>query len=148
MSSSKNSVHPTITMLDQVALDLHYIHPHLQKLLKSEKLRAGAQKAFDRMKEPNMLPHYIPPASKTKTGAPPLSVDFILPSRCSPTSPKFPVTLGCSPPSKQSIFPKILSATSLISNPMIAPNSLSNPTLLKECDVWSRSPNMLKSLTV
>ncbi|KAF9261774.1 hypothetical protein L218DRAFT_472560 [Marasmius fiardii PR-910] len=52
MSSSKNSVHPTVTMLDQVALDLHYIHPCLQKLLKSEKPRAGAQKAFDGMKEP------------------------------------------------------------------------------------------------
>ncbi|KAF9257367.1 hypothetical protein L218DRAFT_965446 [Marasmius fiardii PR-910] len=51
MSSSKNSVHPTITMLDQVILDLHYIHPRLQKLLKSEKQRAGAQKAFDGMKE-------------------------------------------------------------------------------------------------
>ncbi|KAF9256043.1 hypothetical protein L218DRAFT_966684 [Marasmius fiardii PR-910] len=50
-SSSKNSVHPTVVMLDQVSLDLHYIHPRLQKLLKSEKLQAGAQKAFDGMKE-------------------------------------------------------------------------------------------------
>ncbi|KAF9258093.1 hypothetical protein L218DRAFT_964791, partial [Marasmius fiardii PR-910] len=52
MSSSTNSVIPTVAMLDQVSLDLHYIHPQLQKLLKSAKPRAGAQKAFDGMKEP------------------------------------------------------------------------------------------------
>ncbi|KAF9256880.1 hypothetical protein L218DRAFT_965809 [Marasmius fiardii PR-910] len=51
-SSSTNSVTPTVAMLDQVSLDLHYIHPQLQKLLKSAKPRAGAQKAFDGMKEP------------------------------------------------------------------------------------------------
>ncbi|KAF9257565.1 hypothetical protein L218DRAFT_92410 [Marasmius fiardii PR-910] len=50
-SSSTNSVPPTVTMLDQVSLDLHFIHPRLQKLLKSAKPRAGAQKAFDGMKE-------------------------------------------------------------------------------------------------
>ncbi|KAF9260296.1 hypothetical protein L218DRAFT_962763 [Marasmius fiardii PR-910] len=50
-SSSTNSVPPTVAMLDQVSLDLHYIHPCLQKLLKLAKPRAGAQKAFDGMKE-------------------------------------------------------------------------------------------------
>ncbi|KAF9254954.1 hypothetical protein L218DRAFT_967716 [Marasmius fiardii PR-910] len=50
-SSSTNSVPPTVAMLDQVSLDLHYIHPRLQKLLKSAKPWAGAQKAFDGMKE-------------------------------------------------------------------------------------------------
>ncbi|KAF9250624.1 hypothetical protein L218DRAFT_764806 [Marasmius fiardii PR-910] len=50
-SSSTNSVPPTVVMLDQVSLDLHFIHSRLQKLLKSAKPRAGAQKAFDGMKE-------------------------------------------------------------------------------------------------
>ncbi|KAF9255842.1 hypothetical protein L218DRAFT_991684 [Marasmius fiardii PR-910] len=52
MSFSTNSVIPTVAMLNQVSLDLHYIHPQLKKLLKSAKPRAGAQKAFDGMKEP------------------------------------------------------------------------------------------------
>ncbi|KAF9257369.1 hypothetical protein L218DRAFT_1006225 [Marasmius fiardii PR-910] len=52
MSSSSNSVHPTVALLDQVSLDIHHIHPRLQKLLKSAKPRAGVQKAFDGMKEP------------------------------------------------------------------------------------------------
>ncbi|KAF9259985.1 hypothetical protein L218DRAFT_963073 [Marasmius fiardii PR-910] len=51
-SSTTNLVHPTVALLDQVSLDLHHIHPRLQKLLKSAKPRAGAQKAFDGMKEP------------------------------------------------------------------------------------------------
>ncbi|KAF9254067.1 hypothetical protein L218DRAFT_951858 [Marasmius fiardii PR-910] len=50
-SSSTNSVPPTVAMLDQVSLDLHFIHPRLQKLLKSAKPQAGAQKVFDGMKE-------------------------------------------------------------------------------------------------
>ncbi|KAF9260886.1 hypothetical protein L218DRAFT_962031 [Marasmius fiardii PR-910] len=50
-SSSTNSVPPTVAMLDQVSLDLHFIHPCLQKLLKSAKPWAGAQKVFDGMKE-------------------------------------------------------------------------------------------------
>ncbi|KAF9259937.1 hypothetical protein L218DRAFT_1003307 [Marasmius fiardii PR-910] len=52
MSSSTNPAHPTVALLDQVSLDIHHIHPQLQKLLKSAKPWAGAQKAFDRMKEP------------------------------------------------------------------------------------------------
>ncbi|KAF9255841.1 hypothetical protein L218DRAFT_1008107 [Marasmius fiardii PR-910] len=51
MSSSTNPAHPTIALLNQVSLDLHYIHPRLQKLLKSAKPWAGAQKAFDGIKE-------------------------------------------------------------------------------------------------
>ncbi|KAF9256714.1 hypothetical protein L218DRAFT_966037 [Marasmius fiardii PR-910] len=50
-SSLTSSVPPTVAILNQVLLDLHYIHPHLQKLLKSAKPRAGAQKALDGMKE-------------------------------------------------------------------------------------------------
>ncbi|KAF9260524.1 hypothetical protein L218DRAFT_579273 [Marasmius fiardii PR-910] len=51
MSSLTNPAHPTIVLLDQVSLDIHHIHPRLHKLLKSAKPRAGAQKAFDGMKE-------------------------------------------------------------------------------------------------
>ncbi|KAF9257724.1 hypothetical protein L218DRAFT_965131, partial [Marasmius fiardii PR-910] len=51
-SSTTNLVHPTVALLNQVSLDLHHIHPQLQKLLKSAKPRAGAQKVFDGMKEP------------------------------------------------------------------------------------------------
>ncbi|KAF9251441.1 hypothetical protein L218DRAFT_738230 [Marasmius fiardii PR-910] len=51
-SSMTNPVHPTVVLLNQVSLDIHHIHPQLQKLLKSAKPRAGAQKAFDGMKEP------------------------------------------------------------------------------------------------
>ncbi|KAF9256035.1 hypothetical protein L218DRAFT_966741 [Marasmius fiardii PR-910] len=52
MSSSTTPAHPTVALLDQVSLDIHLIHPRLQELLKLAKPRAGAQKAFDRMKEP------------------------------------------------------------------------------------------------
>ncbi|KAF9254862.1 hypothetical protein L218DRAFT_967818 [Marasmius fiardii PR-910] len=51
-SSATNSSPPTVALLDQVSLDIHLIHPQLQELLKSAKPRAGAQKVFNRMKEP------------------------------------------------------------------------------------------------
>ncbi|KAF9256915.1 hypothetical protein L218DRAFT_1006794 [Marasmius fiardii PR-910] len=51
MSSSTNPAHPTVALLNQVSLDIHHIHPRLQKLLKSAKPRAGTQKVFDGMKE-------------------------------------------------------------------------------------------------